>query len=269
MSIKKFKLILILFIFFTFSKSYSQKMIVVYDYKYKTDSLSPAHEDELMFLYINNKKSVFSSYTRFKTDSLYQLDPKTDFSKGEIMWKINKDYKSNRVWENQYISPNLYSFEDQYKLDWELINETKTAFGYTLRKARTSFRGRTWEAWYCPEIPFNDGPYKFHGLPGLIFEIKDRKNHYIFSLVKMYKTNFNPFDIQSSKLIDKQENITKKEYLKLKQIEIDDPAKNFKVDFYSGKNILPPDRTPEDIIRGIEKRAKEKQAKYNNPIELK
>ncbi|ASE62952.1 GLPGLI family protein [Chryseobacterium indologenes] len=265
---KLIKSILTLIICFIFLEIHSQNMMVVYDYKFKTDSLSSTYEEEPMFLYVNNKKSLFSSYARFKTDSLYQLDKKTDFSNGQIMWKINKDYSSNVVRENQYIYPNLYSFEDKYILKWELINETKRNLGFTLYKAKTYFRGRTWEVWYCPEIAINDGPYKFYGLPGLIFEIKDTQSFYIFSLIKMYKTTFNPYELPSSQQIEKQEYISKNKYLKLKKLDTDDPARSFKIDLYKGNIILAEGRDPNEMIRGIEKRAKEKQAKYNNPIEL-
>lgn len=242
--------------------------MIIYDYKYKIDSLSQNYEEEPMVLYINDKKSLFSSYVRFKTDSLYLLDPKTDFSKGKITWKINKNYAvPNAVEESQFSSFYLFSFQDKYTLNWKLMDEKKTFLGYTLYKAETYFRGRIWEAWYCPEISFNDGPYKFRGLPGLIFEVYDTKKHYIFSLIKMYKTDINVFDLKSSIYIEKKQNISKKQYLKIKELDMKDPARGFKADVYNGKIVLK-DRDPNEIIRGIEKKAAENRKKNNNPLEL-
>jgi hypothetical protein len=54
-------------------------------------------------------------------------------------------------------------------------------------KATTSFAGRNYEAWFTPEIPISDGPYKFYGLPGLIFKICDKKNQHVFTLKKLTK----------------------------------------------------------------------------------
>ncbi len=40
-------------------------------------------------------------------------------------------------------------------------------------------------AWYTTEIPINDGPYKFFGLPGLIIKLYDEKEHYVFEMTKL------------------------------------------------------------------------------------
>lgn len=261
------KLISFVVVFLLSIQAYSQNLMFVYDYIYKPDSLSENSEKEPMFLWINNKQSTFASYERLKTDSLYLQDKKTDFTNGKIFWKINKNLSSGELTETQYSYPVMYSFPDDVKLNWELINETKVSFGYTLYKAKTRFRGRIWEAWYCSKIPINDGPFKFSGLPGMIFEISDTRNHHRFSLIKLYKTDFDVSSLKSSLFIEKKQGISKKEYLKLRKIEMADPARGFKADVYSGKIVLK-DRDPNETIRGIEKKASEDRKKNNNPIEL-
>jgi GLPGLI family protein len=48
-----------------------------------------------------------------------------------------------------------------------------------LQKA-TNFGGRLWIiAWFNLEIPINEGPYKFRGLSGLIFEIGDSQTQFM------------------------------------------------------------------------------------------
>ena len=47
--------------------------------------------------------------------------------------------------------------------------------------------GRECVAWFSKDIPLNEGPYKFRGLPGLIFEILDTRNQFIFKLIKSYQ----------------------------------------------------------------------------------
>ncbi len=54
--------------------------------------------------------------------------------------------------------------------------------GFKVQKATGAFAGRNYIAWFAPELPFSDGPYKFSGLPGLILEISDLQNQYHFSL---------------------------------------------------------------------------------------
>ena len=50
------------------------------------------------------------------------------------------------------------------------------------QRADVDFGGRHWVAWFTPEIPVPDGPYKFCGLPGLIVQIADTKDHWRFEL---------------------------------------------------------------------------------------
>lgn len=36
-------------------------------------------------------------------------------------------------------------------------------------------------------MPFSDGPYKFNGLPGLILNLHDTRNHYVFEFLSIEK----------------------------------------------------------------------------------
>lgn len=65
--------------------------------------------------------------------------------------------------------------EETGSINWQLENETKRISSFLVRKASTKFRGRIYEAWYTTEIPIPIGPWKFHGLPGLILEIYDQE----------------------------------------------------------------------------------------------
>ncbi len=47
--------------------------------------------------------------------------------------------------------------------------------------------GRLWEAWFSPDLPFSEGPYKFSGLPGLIMKVKDARGHYEFTINSLTK----------------------------------------------------------------------------------
>ena len=48
--------------------------------------------------------------------------------------------------------------------------------------ATTEFGGRKWTAWFSTDLPFQDGPYKFYGLPGLIVKIEDEAKDYSWVL---------------------------------------------------------------------------------------
>ena len=57
--------------------------------------------------------------------------------------------------------------------DWIVTDETDTIFDYPCRKAKVTYAGRNYFAWFTPDIPVSDGPWKFHGLPGLILQVED------------------------------------------------------------------------------------------------
>lgn len=65
---------------------------------------------------------------------------------------------------------------------WVISNEKIDINGYTCQKAPASFLGRTWNAYFTPEIPFNKGSWKLWGLPGLIVQAFDEENIFEFNL---------------------------------------------------------------------------------------
>ena len=68
-------------------------------------------------------------------------------------------------------------------LDWTILPDTASFLDYPCQKATLKFRGRNYEAWFAPQIPVNDGPWKFFGLPGLILKVKDTESQFDFECV--------------------------------------------------------------------------------------
>lgn len=66
---------------------------------------------------------------------------------------------------------------------WNITSDTLTVLGYLCQKATSSFHGRDYEAWFTPEIPVNDGPWKLYGLPGLILKAKDTEDLFSFEII--------------------------------------------------------------------------------------
>lgn len=68
------------------------------------------------------------------------------------------------------------------EMQWEILSDsTITLFDYECIMARTSYHGRDWTAWFAPEIPVQDGPWKFAGLPGLILKVSESTGMHSFS----------------------------------------------------------------------------------------
>ena len=75
-------------------------------------------------------------------------------------------------------------------VDYVAVIFDATFMGYDCRKATVDFAGRTYTAWFTPEIPLPFGPYKFGGLPGLILKIEDAERQFVWE-ASHSKTNIN------------------------------------------------------------------------------
>jgi len=63
-------------------------------------------------------------------------------------------------------------------IKWTLVDEEKLIDNNKVYKATCYFRGRNYIAWYSLDYPWKFGPWKFQGLPGLIFEIYDETKRF-------------------------------------------------------------------------------------------
>ncbi|MDE6157119.1 MAG: GLPGLI family protein [Muribaculaceae bacterium] len=70
------------------------------------------------------------------------------------------DLKSDELWRYD---------EPIYEMEWTIMEDSiKNILGFECIMAQTDYHGRTWKVWFSPEIPVHDGPWKLHGLPGMI-----------------------------------------------------------------------------------------------------
>ncbi|NRS93908.1 GLPGLI family protein [Frigoriflavimonas asaccharolytica] len=183
---------------FVFMFSYSQGIKFTYDYKLKLgDSITSQNVE----LYNENGKSYFYSDAKYKTDSILNDREKKmeltgnkmnfkNLPNDELVYFLEKQNSTGQVdfFSNEFEKNLKYSEEN--KFDWILDDDGgKKILNYTVKKATIKKYGKTFIAWYCPDIPINDGPYKFYGLPGLIFEIYDIKFNHHFTLIGIEKGN--------------------------------------------------------------------------------
>lgn len=88
-----------------------------------------------------------------------------------------------------------YYLEPTELPEWTVGTETKEILGYECVKATASYRGREWTAWFTPEIPISEGPWKLAGLPGVVLEAYDRHSDYQFIATEIKTENIQPVGI--------------------------------------------------------------------------
>lgn len=125
----------------------------------------------------NNKEYFLQKYS----------DPKI-FGKIAMFEKeaIFRDYKQNVCIVHQSYDITSWELTEEIeKPEWEIGDSIINILGYECIKATTVFRGRTWTAFFSPEIPIPDGPWKLCGLPGMILKAYDKKNEYCYEAIAL------------------------------------------------------------------------------------
>lgn len=113
-----------------------------------------------------------------------ERDMNTLSRNGRYWDRIYKNYPEGRLTETSYFDMTYWRYEEDWeKPEWEITDETKEIIGYQCFKATADYRGRRWTAWFAPEIPLQEGPWKPCGLPGLILEAADSHDEYHFLAV--------------------------------------------------------------------------------------
>lgn len=254
----------------------------------------------MMLLDIDKNGSSYYSHQKFVADSTIKADIEKQLRStpgnininrkgdtGQVSYKVTKEYPDFKTYLFTRVSMDNYKVLEDKKPEWKILPEKQKIGEYNAQKATTNFGGRQWTAWFSTDIPFQDGPYKFYGLPGLIVKIEDKTGTHSMELKGNKK-----IEITAEKSIDapeglklvgfggKEIEVNENQFKKVWKAYVNDPAKNmremamrnggdsnsrtvFKVRTSDGKEISDPNA----VFREIEKRTKESLKKDNNHIE--
>lgn len=238
------------------------EIIVTYVKTYQQDSLNPRKRNENMTLLIGGKMSSFfnelherfeKTTRRFSTHAelmAFVSNPSNNLRFGPFRYRIFKNYPEAKITTIDHFPSDHYLYTERLNLfDWKISCETDSILGYKVQKASTFFAGRDWVAWFTPEIPYNDGPYKFNGLPGLILKVHDTRNHYLFEAVSI--------EIPKEKT---PINFTERAYIKTTKEGFFRAWNSFRNSIVGRDDIIPDSHSRH--IMG------ENLRRHNNPIEL-
>ncbi|MFC6101245.1 GLPGLI family protein [Olivibacter domesticus] len=238
-----------------------------YHMSYLPDSTNNQIKEEEMELLVNSGESVFRAKKKALTDSIINEGSKGNNNLGllasnltQIRYYIYKIGDTIITQDEFKVNPKEKAFySEPRKFDWHISDDTASIAGLLCQKAKMVYGGREWIAWFAQDIPLDEGPYKFCGLPGLIVKIADSRNHWIFELTALKEIK-RSVSIAFNK-VDPPRFISKKECFKSKRNYV---LNRTKIEEASGFISFKDERS-----RGLSyKKDKERADKDNNWIEL-
>ena len=245
--------------------------VVMYELRFKQDSTNlnwQRVEEHILSIGKENNISSFRSYSSYRQDmelkkagdngtssELIETGHIGQLYKGispsAFQFNIFKDYNKRVIttYDHIYLQGG-YEYEEPFdSFNWQITSETDTIHNYICQKAICDFGGRIWEAWFTMEIPISDGPYKFCGLPGLILNIADTRNHYSWKFLSIEKPSE---QMMVYEVIENKTKTTKEDFFKLQE--------RFKMSHSIGDATFNNDKAIQKAI--------EYERSKNNPIEL-
>ncbi len=258
----------------------AQNKRFIYEYKFISDSTNVDDvKTEMMFLDTTKDGSKYYSYTVFNSDSIMKVDlekqlaatgsinVKSDMRKGNVRYSVTKTYPDYKINLHRRLGMDSYNISDDRKINWKISSEKEKIGEWNVQKAEADFAGRHWIAWFSTEIPIQDGPYKFRGLPGLIIKIEDKTGSHKMEL-KGIKNIVGDVDVNVWEA--KEIVVNSRQFQKVIKEYENDPTKGIKQIQMGGTSIVltGKDGTSTKIAKEQEERLKARIKKDNNRIEL-
>ncbi|ROH96101.1 GLPGLI family protein [Chryseobacterium daecheongense] len=262
-----------------------------YELTFKPKKDSTKMDKVITILDITDKnRSIYQDYTVIAQDSIMKVEIEAmqkagvmkDLSKTirqpKISARVYKTYPSMKV---QYVdkvangfTPSNIGYSEDLKFNWNISNEKQKIGAYNAQKATTEFGGRKWTAWFSTDLPFQDGPYKFSGLPGLIVKIEDDEKNYSWILQGNKKVK----DYSEFSYIENLMQATGGKVKELPRDKFEKTFSDFKKDPFASvrpmmtqemmsKTIPGMDGTIGDMMKKQEKQYKDFYNANDNPIE--
>ena len=192
---------------------HSSDLWVSYQLNYKKFATEEPSQSTNAMLIVTNQGSLFTLEAMMNFDKIQQERELTEadvlLNRSSFYFLIKTNGESTEHYET--IGSDAYKFKENLNHNWKLIKQDTIISGYVCKKATVNYAGRDCSAWYNPDIPITVGPYKFHGLPGLVMMLKDRENVFSFIVNEVKKGDF-PFDSKTENFFVKK-NDRKFEYI--------------------------------------------------------
>jgi GLPGLI family protein len=228
----------------------STNIKVTYDAKLKLGNNFQKNNET--FILIGNSQNYY-----FGIDNLYLFDSGKYTYKGgidtntkNIIFNERVIKANNKVTVYTVTKDSKIRYEEPASLQWVLYSDTKIINGVKCQMAAINKYGRRWIAYFSKDYPQSLGPYKFNGLPGLIFELYDTRDDYHFTVTKVEKDSEDfRYNLTAYKLM------SKKNYLQAR----------YNMEF----TIAGFPDMDEEMRKQTQEIYDKKKKMFNNPLELK
>lgn len=210
----------------------SQSLEVTYTETRKIKEKFPESPDPQVQEAVKNAGTQVKEFRYSAGTSIYRMKPKEmEDSPEHIVIKIGDDesgsvYKNLQkiqlIKQNEFFGRYFIIKEPLRPISWKMENEQKNIGNYSCRKATAQIDTMEVTAWYCPEIPVNDGPDIFWGLPGLILEVDVQHGNKTI-IANIVKTSNEALSID---IPNQGKEVTQQEFEKIKKDKLDEMRRN-------------------------------------------
>lgn len=170
---------------------FGQNLQVIYELAYKTDSMQ---KKQTYLLDISDQTSIFRTQMRRSSDSMIS---RAAFGLG---YNVNPDHelyftkeRTHSIYKKYFMlamSRDRFFIKIDDELKWKILPEISVIANLKCQKAEVAYGGRHWSAWFTKDIAISEGPYYFHGLPGLIIQLQDEDSNFFFNAVEIKRMSY-------------------------------------------------------------------------------
>jgi Protein of unknown function (Porph_ging). len=231
-----------------------------YKLSYSCDTLNKDIQstDKQTLLIGQNASKYYSQialdYNQYIKEYIKRNHDYPNASDGAWTYEVFKNYpqgKSTVTDIGSALKSDFLYEEDLPIFNWEITREKQTILSYNCQKATTTFRGRDYTAWFTTDIPIDNGPWKFAGLPGLILKLYDSNENFVFECegleylrnkepIKFYKLNYAKIEREDLYKLYKRIHDDRAAYNKtlgIMTMEMDEKTRTSKIVDYSSSKI--------------------------------
>lgn len=241
-----------------------EKVRVKYDVYYPSVNSDTKSRQEIMTLISNGEKSLYFNETSLLVDSMTSTPEgkkalremqmaawvtkgadgsiTIDMRKGNVPRKTAYQYIEKNLINNELAEYNKWMeemgfYSEPLTIEWTIGDSTTTILDYECMMATAMVHGREWTAWFTPEIPVSDGPWKLFGLPGLILKAESGQFGFSATDVGQTKEPVPPvYSTNEYEKIDRKKALSNQEYFENNRMAVLEAKFGTRVSTNSPKN---------------------------------